>query len=214
MSKALVIVGSAVLAAALSISMTPAHAGKKGGMKGIHIHIGGGKPHGLRRHHRREVFLTPVQKVVKATPVVRERVVVVRYEDGAGRAYDVASKVWHDGQSNCWSGKLAWTFKEGAWFYGSYRWSQAGGTWTSSAPEAPAEVDCASVPAFASKSAPTVSQAGGGQPEMMGNPEESPAAKPVSPKVAGPADGAAGTAGDCRKYVASLGEMVTVPCTL
>lgn len=213
MSKALVIVGSAVMAAALSISMTPAHAGKKGGKGGIHIHIGGGKHHGFRPR-RREVFYTPPQPRKVVTPVVRERVVVVRYEDGAGRAYDVASKVWHDGQTRCWSGKLAWTFKSNAWSYGSYSWSQAGGTWISNAPEAPAEVDCASVPAFASKAAPTVSQAGGGQPEMMGNPEESPALKPVTPKVAGPADGVAGPAGDCRKYVASLGEMVTVPCTL
>lgn len=216
MNKALVIVGSAVMAAALTTSLTPAEAGKHsgGGFK-----IGGGNHH-AHRHHRRHIITTPVytEKVVKK-PVIQGKVVVVRYEDGSGRAYDVASKVWHDGVSSCWSGKLPWSFKGGAWFYGSYRWSEAGGTWASNAPEAPAEVDCASVPAFASKVAPTVSQSSG-QKEMMGYPDQGQAGqpkaapKPLAPKVAVPADGTAGKPGECKKYVASLGEMVTVPCTL
>jgi hypothetical protein len=215
MSRALAVVGSAVLAAALSASVTPAMAGK--GKGGLHIGIGIGKPHAHHHRHRRVIYLPPAQpRKVVATPVVKERIVVVRYEDGAGRVYDVASKVWFDGASSCWSGKQAWTFKNNAWFYGSHSWSQAGGTWTTNAPEAPATVDCASVPAFASKSAPTTISQSGAVPELIGQLDDSPvfAPKLAEPKVAGPTESPVSQAGDCKKYVPGVGEMVTVPCTL
>ena len=63
----------------------------------------------------------------------------------SGRVYDVASKAWHDGQNHCWSGKLGWTFKNGAWCYGSFRWYEADGTWRTNAPEAPKSVACETI---------------------------------------------------------------------
>ena len=159
-SKPLVIVGSAVLAMTTLVSTAEA---KK--------HHGGGHRH----HHHRHIYIAPVYtqtyRVVRK-PVVQEKVVVIRYADGSGRVYDLASKVWHDGQNNCWSGKLPWTFKNGAWFYGNFRWSETAGTWRTNAPEAPKSVACETVPAFAGKVAPTVGQANG-QKQFAGEPSPS-----------------------------------------
>ena len=97
-NKPLVIVGSAALAAAMTTLVSTAEAGK---------HHGGG----FRFHHHRHVYIAPVYtetyRVVRK-PVVQpqQKVAVIRYADGMGRVYDVASKVWHDGQNHCWSGKL------------------------------------------------------------------------------------------------------------
>ena len=62
---------------------------------------------------------------------------IIRYADGKGRVYDLASKAWCDGNNHCWTGKYAWTFKDGTWFYGSNRWYEAEGTWRTDAAEAP-----------------------------------------------------------------------------
>lgn len=218
MSKPLVIVGSAVLAAAMTVSTAEAGRGHGGG---------------FHHHHHRHIVITPVYtETYRAArkPVVQEKVVVIRYADGMGRVYDLASKVWHDGQNHCWSGKLPWTFKSGAWFYGNYRWSEAAGTWHTNAPEAPSSVACETVPAFAGKLTPTVSQSNG-QKEVAGNPEQGepriepktivPPLKAVEKatteepaQLALPADGNATRAGQCRKYFPSVGEMLPVPCTL
>jgi hypothetical protein len=210
-NKSLVIVGSAVLA--MTTLVSTAQAGKHHG--------------GHRHHHYRHIYIAPVYtetyRVVRK-PVVQEKVAVIRYADGMGRVYDLASKVWHDGQNHCWSGKLAWTFKNGAWFYGSYSWSEMDGTWRTSAPEAPTSVACETVPAFAGKVAPTVGQANG-QKEFAGEPKAAPkigvspvkAAEKVpseeSAQLAPPADGNAVRASECKKYFPSIGEMLPVPCT-
>jgi hypothetical protein len=210
-NKPLVIVGSAVLA--MTALVSTAEAGK---------HHGGG----FRFHHR-HVYIAPVYtetyRVVRK-PVVQEKVVVIRYADGSGRVYDLASKVWHDGQNNCWSGKLPWTFKNGAWFYGNFRWSEADGTWRTNAPEQPKSVACETVPAFAGKVVPTAGQANG-QKEFAGEPKTAPkiVAPPVkaaekapaeeSARLALPADGNAVRASECKKYFPSVGEMLPVPCT-
>jgi len=211
-SKSLVIVGSAVLA--MTTLAATAEAGK---------HHGGG----FRFHHHRHVYIAPVHtetyRVVRK-PVVQQKVAVIRYADGSGRVYDVASKVWHDGQNHCWTGKLAWTFKNGSWFYGSYSWSEMDGTWRTSAPEAPKSVACETVPAFAGKIVPTVGQANG-QKEFAAEPKAAPKtlAPPVktaekapaeeSAQLAPPADGNAVRASECKKYFPSVGEMLPVPCT-
>lgn len=217
MNKALVIVGSAVMAAALATSATIAEAGFRGGRG---FHIGGGHNHFRRHHfHRRHIIITPVytERVVRK-PVIQQKVVVVRYEDGMGRVYDVASKVWHDGETRCWSGKMPWTFKSGAWFYGNHRWSPAGGTWSTNAREAPAEVDCGSVPVFAAKVAPKVTQTSG--QEQIGNPYQGGVEQPVKTAEKAPVEPAKvvlptdGKTSACKKYVPSLGEMLPVPCTM
>jgi hypothetical protein len=220
-NKPLVIVGSAVLAVAMTTLVSTAEAGK---------HHGGG----FRFHHR-HVYIAPVYtetyRVVRK-PVVQEKVAVIRYADGMGRVYDLASKVWHDGQNHCWSGKLAWTFKNGSWFYGSYSWSEADGTWRTSSPEAPRSVACETVPAFAGKFTPTVGLANG-QKEFARNSEKGESGEPrMAPKIVAPpvktaekapseeptqlalpADGNATRAGQCKKYFPSVGEMLPVPCT-
>ena len=76
---------------------------------------------------RRARLQPETYKVVrKPAAQPQPKVAVIRYADGMGRVYDVASKAWHDGQNHCWSGKLGWTFKNGAWSYGSYRWYRGG----------------------------------------------------------------------------------------
>ena len=134
------------------------------------------------------------------------------------------SKVWYDGQNHCWTGKLAWTFKNGSWFYGSYRWSEIDGTWRTSAPEAPTSVDCETVPAFAGKICPQSSQANGQKefaaeaerrrPKTLATAREDrrKAAAEESAQLAPPADGNAVRASECKKYFPSVGEMLPVPC--
>jgi hypothetical protein len=198
----LIIVGSAALAAAMTTLVSTAEAGK---------HHGGGFRH---HHHHRHVYIAPVYtetyKVVrKPAAQPQQKVAVIRYTDGMGRVYDVASKAWHDGQNHCWSGKLGWTFKNGAWSYGSFRWYEADGTWRTNAPEAPKSVACETIAAFAGKVAPTAGQAGG-QKELAGT-EKAQSGGPA--QLALPADGNAAATSECKKYFPSVGEMLPVPCT-
>jgi hypothetical protein len=231
MSKHLVI-ASAVLAASMATLVPSAQAGKHGKHGGFHI--GGGHHHHHHRQHRRHIIVTPVYTEtyrVKPKPVIKEKIVVVAYADGMGRVYDLASKVWFNGQNSCWSGQLPWTFKAGSWFYGSYRWTETAGTWRTNAPEAPLPVACETVPAFAGKVAPTVGQAGGqkelagtqgeaGEPRVAPKPamppvktaEKAPAEEPA--KFVLPPDGNASRASECKKYFPSVGEMLPVPCNL
>ena len=215
MSKSLVTLCAAVLAvAATSLSVsTPALAGK---------HFGGGGGHHFFRHFRPRIIATPVYTEtyrVKRVPVVQERKVLVSYADGLGRAYDVASKVWFDGTSRCWTGKYAWTFQNGAWFYGTSRWSQTGTTWTTSAAEAPMTVDCGTVPAFAAKvttAGPAGAPRGVGGYAEQGDPAApnvglAPAIPPVKTAANKP-DAEVAKTGDCKQYFPSVGEMLPVTC--
>ena len=209
-SKPLVIVGSAVLAMTTLVSAAEA-----------------------KKHHGATATITATSTSPRSTPRptgwcasrwCEEKIVVIRYADGSGRVYDLASKVWHDGQNNCWSGKLPWTFKNGAWFYGNFRWSEADGTWRTNAPEQPKSVACETVPAFAGKVTPTVGQANG-QKQFAGEPKTAPkiVVPPVkaaekapageSAQLALPADGNAVRPSECKKYFPSVGEMLPVPCT-
>jgi hypothetical protein len=240
MSKSLVILGSAVLATALTASVSTAEA--RGGGRGFHfsggggggariarvLHVGSAHHH---RYHRRIYVASPVytETYKVARPVVIQPAPAgIRYADGLGRVYDLASKVWFDGDNRCWSGTSAWTFKSGAWFYGSYPWVESEGTWRTSAPDAPVQVACDTVPAFAGKFAPTVSQTDG-QKVILANPsqgsgagEPKPNPKPMAPPVktvekrssGEPAklEGTVVKAGECKKYFANIGEMLTVPC--
>ena len=223
--KALILAGCALLAAAVTMEAPTAEAGFRGSkFRGGALRIGRGlilhrhhrvRRHRFRRHHfrRRHIIVTPVYKEkVARPPVIREKVVIARYEDGMGRVYDVASKVWHDGESRCWSGSQAWTFRSGSWFYGSHRWTEADGAWRTAAPDAPVETDCASVPAFAAKVAPKVTQSSGS--EKLG-PKSGPIQTAEQPQVE-PAsiDLPGGKAGECKRYVPSLGKSLPVPCRM
>lgn len=167
-------------------------------------------------------------------PVEKEEPAPVKYADGKGREYDRASKVWFDGKGLCWTGKQAWTFKAGSWFYGTARWQQADGTWQTNAADDPAPVDCRSNSVFAAKmpAAPEDKSAGskdtqysegrGNAPEQKDKkvsdsdvppmktaekPTET-SAKPVPPSQ----DGTPSRAPECKKYIPSVGSMVSVPC--
>ena len=200
-NKPWVIVGSAALAAAMTTLVSTAEAGK---------HRGGGF-----RHHHRHVYIAPVYRetyrVVRkpAAQQPQPKVAVIRYDDGSGRVYDVASKTWHDGQNRCWSGKLGWAFKNSAWSYGTFRWYEADGTWRTNAPEAPKSVACETSPAFAGKLVPTAGQANG-QKEMAGTAQK---AQSGEAQLALPGDGNAIKGSECKKYIPSVGETLPVPCT-
>ncbi len=164
-----------------------------------------------------------VVRPVPVQPVIPQSAAVVRYADGMGRVYDPSSGVWHDGANHCWAGKYPWTFRGGSWFYGSYRWLPSEGTWLTNAPEAPAPVDCHTVPAFAGAPGPTVGQQNG-QKELGGyadqgepaEPKAAPALTPVKTAEKGdpsPAQPSASSVGACKKYFPNLGEMLPVPCT-
>jgi hypothetical protein len=233
MNKSLILLGSAVVAAAMTTAAPMAEA--RGGGRGFSgggghriariLHVGSAHHH--RHHHRRIYVASPVytETYKVARPVVIQPAPAgVRYADGLGRVYDLASKVWFDGDNRCWSGNYPWTFKNGSWFYGSYPWVESEGTWRTSAPAAPVQVACETVPAFAGRFAPTVSQTDG-QKVILANPNQGGAAepklapKPVAPPVKTVGDppklAPAGTvvkAGECKKYFANIGEMLTVPC--
>jgi hypothetical protein len=159
-------------------------------------------------------------KAAKLATPPAEKVVIIKYADGNGRVYDLASKVWSDGKSHCWSGKHAWTYKNGTWFYGTSRWYEADGTWrTDLAADAPAVVDCETVPAFAAIK-PTTGQElsrrsiDDGEATQYGNATEAPT-KAVD-KADGPrsarVDGAGAKPTECKKYFPSVGETLPVPC--
>jgi hypothetical protein len=237
MSKYLIATGAAVIAAAVTAFVPAAQAGFHGG-KSFHF---GGSPRmsGLRlfrsthhHFHHRRIIVTPVYtqpyRVVRPAPmvqpVIQKNAATVRYADGMGRIFDPSSGVWHDGANHCWAGKFSWTFRSGSWFYGSYRWYPSEGTWLTNAPEAPAPVDCQTVPAFAGKPGPTAGQPNG-QKELGGyadqgepaGPGAAPSPMPVKTAEKGdpaPAQpGGASSVGACKKYFPNLGEMLPVPCT-
>jgi hypothetical protein len=153
MKKSMMILASAVVAAATSLSPAAQAKGGGGGMK-----FGGGSSmkfsSGPSQHHnphfrvfRRDTIVTPVYKAeevrrIKPAPVLVSAAPIIRYADGKGHVYDVASKVWCDGNNHCWSGQLAWTYRDGTWLYGTSRWYESDGVWKTDAANGPVVVDC------------------------------------------------------------------------
>ena len=219
MNKTMMIVASAAVAAATA--WVPA-AQARGGH-----HFGGGfkstkfsSALSRQRHHRFRVFRrdTIVAPVYKAQEVAARRIkpaIVatgpsVKYADGMGRVYDAGSKAWCDGNNHCWTGKLAWTFKDGTWFYGASRWHEVGGVWRTDAAEAPTPVDCETVPAFASLK-PTTEQQTAHKAIDNDSGRKKESAMAAAPDTA-PANAAAAKPTDCKKYFPSVGETLPVPC--
>ena len=162
MNKTIMTVASAVIAAA---TWVPAAQAKGGG--GHHGGFGFSAmkviaaPSTHHQHHFRPFRRDTVVFTTERTEELRARRLrsvavpagtpaVIRYADGKGRIYDVASKTWCDGNKHCWTGKYAWTFREGNWFYGTARWYEDGGVWKTDAADGPVAVDCETVPVFAS----------------------------------------------------------------
>jgi hypothetical protein len=226
MNKAMMIVASAVVAAATT--WAPA-AQAKGGHGGGGMKMGGGgssmKFSGGHKHHhhfrvfRRDTIIAPSYKpeavaVKRIKPVIVPAGPVVKYADGKGRVYDVGSKVWCDGNKHCWTGDLAWTFKDGTWFYGTSRWYEVGGVWKTDAANGPMVVDCETIPAFATLK-PTTEQAVARKEidNEGGQPKDAPAAKaPIKTVETSQTGAIAAKPTECKKYFASVGGMVTVPC--
>jgi hypothetical protein len=127
--------------------------------------------------------------------------------------YDLASKAWCDGNNHCWTGKYAWTFKDGAWFYGSNRWYEADGAWRTDAAEAPAVIDCETLPTFA-KLKPTTELQIVSRPDddQTGQPKDAPEAAPPIKTVEKASAGPGAKPTDCKKYFPSVGETLPVPC--
>jgi hypothetical protein len=227
MNKSMMIAASAVVAAATT--WVPAAQAKGGGG-----HSGGGGGSAMKfssgpsqhdhvhfRVFRRDTFAASSYKTdetqakrIKTVVVPADKGPIVKYVDGKGRVYDLGSKVWCDGNKHCWSGKLAWTFRDGTWFYGTSRWYEVDGAWKTDVADGPTTVDCETVPAFATLK-PTTEQAvarqeidnGGGQPK------DTPVAMvPIKTVETSRPGTTAAKPADCKKYFPSVGEMVSVPC--
>ena len=162
-------------------------------------------------------------------PVITEKVIAVkkvppmfRFSDGLGRQFDSASNVWFDGNGQCWSGRKPFTFKGGDWFYGAKEWAEDNGVWEVESGGSPELVSCESVPSFAAKAAAIAAKAATQKAE---NPDKGATRQPA-PATPGPAkiktaEGDPSVAAqkpvtpasaECRKYFASIGQMLTVPC--
>jgi hypothetical protein len=229
MNKIMMIVASAVVATAAA--WAPAAQAKGGGHGGGMKFSGGmkfgggmkfssGPKHHHHHHHRvfrRDIIVAPSYKAeerrakrVKPVIVPADKGPVVRYADGKGRVYDLGSKVWCDGNKHCWTGKFAWTFRDGTWFYGTSRWHEVDGVWKTAAVEAPSVVDCETVPAFATLKPTTGQQVTrketGNEGGQAAAPIKTVETSPVSPGAAG------AKPTDCKKYFPSVGRMVSVPC--
>jgi hypothetical protein len=168
------------------------------------------RPTTLRRH------AAPVQK----TPSVS-------YADGEGREYDPVSRVWFDGDGECWLGTQAFSVRHGTWFYGDRRWQQVDGLWLTKAAPSPTRVDCKSIAKFAAKLKPApeqtatpnrVSQDGDGleHPGLVGQQTEVPPL--TQPPVEGAAlvriapDGTPQAPSACRAYLPGTGDGQRPPC--
>jgi hypothetical protein len=167
-------------------------------------------------------------KPEKAEKVVRKIVPLVKFADGEGRQFDPASKIWFDGNSQCWSGKEQFTFKNGDWSYGKKEWAQSNGTWKVSSGESPELVSCQSVPSFAAtaNTFATKTAAQSGKLEKAENADKGASSQPT-PATPAPAkiktaesDASAvaqkpvttPASAECKKYFPSVGQMISVPC--
>jgi hypothetical protein len=150
---ALAVAGFAVATTSLGVA-TPAEAKGKGfgvGL-GVGLVVGGiiASQHHRHHHHRRHVVTQP-QPYPVATRPQAPAAPLIRTADDQGRFYDLASKTWFDGRSQCFMGTAAWTFKAGSWFYGTAGWGEKDGVWQASTGAAPTAVDCAGVPTIAAR---------------------------------------------------------------
>jgi hypothetical protein len=199
--KNLIIAAATALTASSSLLAPAAQAHGHGGFGRFFFHspvVVYSPPieHTYRAHRRVRYVNRYVERPVE---------VLVAYADSQGRQYDLASKVWFDGKSQCWSGKRAFVFKGGSWFYGNTPWRQSGGTWQTAAADAPAPVACTTVAAFAAKIEPVATK------EAI-----APKADNVEPTKLSNVATTVGTATksvECKKYFPSVGEMVAVPCS-
>jgi hypothetical protein len=180
---------------------------------------------GRRGHFRFHHFhAAPIFLPQEPTHVYRKRRVakpaapVVKYVDGEGRQFDRASKTWFDGANECWKGDKSFAYRGGAWFYGNARWVQTSSGWGVSSGELPDQVDCAAVKAFAGKiekasKGPDVPAADAPKPTAKKDvPSRAAAAAPALSLSESKAPEATANASDCKKYLPSLGETVSIPC--
>jgi hypothetical protein len=144
---------------------------------------------------------------------------MAKLADGQGRMFDPATKVWFDGRNSCWNGGYPWTFKNGAWFFGSYRWYQAGdGMWKTDAPETPIAIDCATVPAFAAKAKPAMAKID--RKETVEHTDETAPTTAENKTTIKTADQSIvekparvdAKPANCKKYFPSVGALLSVPC--
>jgi hypothetical protein len=227
MKKTLMIVASAVVAAATSLSPAAQAKGGGGHSGGGGMKLGGSSAMKFssgpsQNHHphfrvfRRDTIVTPVYKAEEVTtkrikPVLVSAAPIIRYADGNGHVYDVASKVWCDGNKHCWTGQLVWAYRDGTWFYGTSRWYEADGVWKTDAADGPTAVDCETIPVFASLKPTTEQQVARSDGESEPSRDTPAVVIPVKTVDKSPATVAAKPA-DCKKYFPSVGEMVSVPC--
>jgi hypothetical protein len=119
--------------------------------------------------------------------------------------------VWFDGVNQCWTGTQPWSFKNNAWHYGSSRWYPANGGWQTDTADPPAPVGCQTVPTFAAV-APSPQDVVRYDASDTPAPEKVVETKSVrAPTPATPAP-AADRPANCRKYLAIIGETISVPC--
>ena len=210
-SLPLALAAVAVAAASTVALSTSADAGGRRHFRFHHFHFSPPVPVPEPTYvHRRVRVVKPVQA---ATPAP-----VVKYADGEGRQFDRASKTWFDGVDSCWKGAKTFAYRGGAWFYGNARWVQTSNGWGVSSGDLPEQVDCAGVKAFASKIKPTATAAADAPANEAPKPgvvKQTPArtVAPAPVAVETKAPDATANASDCKKYLPSLGETVSVPCT-
>lgn len=209
MTKLPIALATLAIATVSTIALTStADAGRRGHFRFHHFHAA------PIFHHQEPVYVYRKRHVVQ--PAARPAAPVVKYVDGEGRQFDRASKTWFDGANGCWKGDKPFAYRSGSWFYGNARWVQTSSGWGVSSGELPDQVDCASVKVFAAKIAPASKG-----PELPAADAPKPTATKeapsrtlaAAPAVAEPkAPGATANASDCKKYLPSLGETISVPC--
>ena len=205
MTKLPLALATLAIATVSTIALTSAaDAGRRGHFRFHHFHVS------PVFQHQQPAYVYRKQSVAKpAAPVVK-------YVDGEGRQFDRASKTWFDGANGCWKGDKSFVYRGGAWFYGNARWVQTSSGWGVSSGELPDQVDCAAVKAFAGK----IESASKG-PEVPATDAPKPTAtKEVPSRAAATAPSlldskpseTTANASECKKYLPSLGETVSVPC--
>jgi len=210
---------TAIAAAASSTLVSTAEAGGRGGHFHFRLHQFANQQSAYRDEddyyirRRKKVVVKQVVKYVEK-PAPKPAAVVAKYVDGQGRQFDLTSKVWFDGKSQCWQGDKAFTFKNGAWSYGDARWIESSAGWGVSSGEVPQQVSCDGIKAFSAKieqaqvkPAKSVVEP---KVEKVEQAEVKPVEKPA--KVATSSTETAAKTSDCKKYFPSVGEMVSVPC--
>jgi hypothetical protein len=213
--KKLLIASAAVtaLCATATSFASPAEAGFRGGFRFNPFF----RPH---FHVAPPIYSAPVEertyrrhKSVRSKP--QPKAPLVKFADGTGRQFDPSSKVWFDGKSQCWLGRQPFTFKSGEWFYGKSRWTESNGAWTSSSDAQPELVSCESVPAFAAKAKAFAAKSTPATTKAANETKSSAPARIKTAETDASADTKAtapAAKAECKRYFASIGQMLTVPC--